>query len=87
MRSLCTKSDLKKVADRIGRLVSIDALDEHRQMIAPMAAQCKNQILTHEFEHKQMKEMIRRFDEVLSVKANNYTLKELEKRIGENFLK
>ena len=34
-----------------------------------------------------MKEMIRRFDEALSVKANNYTLKELEIRIGENFLK
>ena len=31
--------------------------------------------------------MIRRFDEVLSVKANNYSLKELELRIGENFLK
>ena len=31
--------------------------------------------------------MIRRFDEVLAIKANNYALKELEVRIGENFLK
>ena len=31
--------------------------------------------------------MIRRFDEVLSVKANNYSLKELENRISDNFLK
>ena len=52
-----------------------------------MAALCKNQIQIHDFEFKQMKEMIRRFDEVLSVKANNYSLKELELRIGENFLK
>ena len=52
-----------------------------------MATQCKKQIQIHDFEFKQMKEMIRRFDEVLSVKANNYSLKELENRIGENFLK
>ena len=52
-----------------------------------MATQCAKQIKIHDFEFKQMKEMIRRFDEVLSVKANNYSLKELENRIGENFLK
>ena len=52
MKALCTRADLKKVADRIGRLVSQDELDEHRQEIAPMATQCKKQILTHEFEHK-----------------------------------
>lgn len=34
-----------------------------------------------------MKEMIRRFDECLSDKANKMGITELEHRIGENFLK
>ena len=33
-----------------------------------------------------MKEMIRRFDECLSEKANKMSLKELEHRINDNFL-
>lgn len=33
-----------------------------------------------------MKEMIRRFDECISDKANKMSLIELEHRIGENFL-
>ncbi len=34
-----------------------------------------------------MKEMIRRFDETLAVKANKMSLTELEQKIGKTFLK
>ena len=33
-----------------------------------------------------MREMIRRFDECISEKANKMSLMELEQKIGENFL-
>ena len=38
------------------------------------------------YEHKQMKEMIRRFDELLADKANKMSLIELEYKVSENYL-
>ena len=52
-----------------------------------MVERCKDSQATFVYEHQQMREMIRRFDECLSEKANKMALTELEHRIGENFLK
>ena len=37
-------------------------------------------------EHQQMKEMIRRFDECISEKANKMSLVELEQKIADQYL-
>ena len=55
--------------------------------IKPMVERCKEQQAKFVYEHVQMKEMIRRFDECLSEKANKMGITELEHRIGEGFLK
>ena len=52
-----------------------------------MVERCKESQAKFVYEHLQMKEMIRRFDEVLGEKANKMAITELEHRIGEGFLK
>jgi len=82
-----TKEDIQRVYKRFDGCASEKELVRHKALIEPMVkSMCLDNNL-FKVEHQQMKEMIRRFDECISDKANKMSLVELEHRIGENFLK
>ena len=52
----------------------------------PIAAKCATDLEKYGLQNAQMKEMIRRFDELISDKVNKYTHKKLEEYVDETFL-
>ena len=84
---LVTKEDIERVYRRFNDFAEKQDLVKHQNDIKPMVERCKESQAKFVYEHMQMKEMIRRFDEVLGEKANKMAITELEHRIGEGFLK
>ena len=76
--SLVTKDDIERVYKRFSEFASYAELDKHKKEIEPMVKLCRSTQDKFVFEHEQMKEMIRRFDECISEKANKMSLIELE---------
>lgn len=60
---------------------------EVRREILPELRNMGVKIMNYQAENEQMKEMIRRFDEVLSEKASKSALSELEYSVDQSFVK
>ena len=52
----------------------------------PLAVKCEKDLEKYQLHNAQMKEMIRRFDELISDKVNKYTHKTLEDYVNATFL-
>ena len=86
IKSLVTKTDIERVYRRFEEFASYKHLESFKKEVQPLVTKCNKDNEKFCFEHQQMREMIRRFDECISEKANKMSLMELEQKIGENFL-
>ena len=86
IQSLVTKSDIQLVKEKFYDYAKLTDLKALKDEITPLVTTCRHSLDLFTTEHAQMKEMIRRFDECLSEKANKMSLIELEHRINDNFL-
>ena len=86
IQSLVTKADIARVLTRFDDYATTTELSMFTGKINPLVKECRESLDLFVNEHAQMKEMIRRFDECISEKANKMSLVELERRIGDNFL-
>ena len=79
---LCaTSADLDKLRIYVDKLATKQELGVVRNEVLPVIGQYRVEMDKFRDSHQQMKEMIRRFDEVLSEKASKVALIELEKEI------
>jgi len=81
-----TKQDVRAISDRFKDLPTLQHFRSLESKILPIVDKVKESQDAFSYEHGQMQEMIRRFDELLANKVNKISLIELEHRIGENFL-
>jgi len=86
MTSFVTKPDIARLYERFKEFVCFGDFDKFKEEIRPSVEGVRKDQEVFGFEHRQMKEMIRRFDELLADKANKMSLTELEHKIGEQFL-
>ena len=61
-------------------------MTKFKQEVKPIAENCAKALEKYGLQNAQMKEMIRRFDELLSDKVNKYTHKKLEDYVNATFL-
>ena len=71
---------------RFKEFASYEELAKHKNEIEPLVRLCRKGQNEFSTEHQQMKEMIRRFDECISEKANKVGMIELEHRIADLYL-
>ena len=86
MVNLVSKSDMEKVYKRFGEYASYADFNVFKERVEPLVTKCEQDLYKYERHNTQMREMIRRFDELLSDKVNKYTHKKLEEYVDETFL-
>ena len=72
-----TKKDIKKVYDKMEEKSNLADFKAFKDDIQPLVDGSTRKLHNFIKEHAQMKEMIRRFDEVISEKVNKFALLEL----------
>ena len=86
MVNLVSRSDFEKIYSRFSEYASFEDFEKFRLKVDPMVSRCENDLMKYEKNNTQMREMIRRFDELISDKVNKYTFKKLEEYVDETFL-
>ena len=84
--NLVKSEQLEAIYKKFPQFASHEELKKHKDRVEPL---CKTTIAEQnkfKLEHTQMKEMIRRFDELLADKTNKISLIELEERVSKNYL-
>ena len=86
MLTLVTKTDFEKLYSRFNDYASYQDFKLFKQKVEPLVDKCEKDLFKYEKHNTQMREMIRRFDELISDKVNKYTHKKLEEYVDQTFL-
>ena len=86
MLTLVTKTDFEKLYSRFNDYASYQDFKLFKQKVEPLVDKCEKDLFKYEKHNTQMREMIRRFDELISDKVNKYTHKKLEEYVDDTFL-
>ena len=86
MANLVTKTDIQRIYDRFENYASFTEMNKFKQEVLPIATKCEKELAKYQLQNAQMKEMIRRFDELISDKVNKYTHKKLEDHVTATYL-
>ena len=87
VKSLATKWDVQRVFDNFKSYPSHADLDKFREEIKPIAEEAVQLLNNNKSESQTFREIIRRFDEVLSDKASKHTIVELRKELESSYVK
>ena len=79
MTIFATSEDLGKAFKIIKECAKIKEIDEMEKRVTPLVEQAVEKLETCTHENGQIKEMIRRFDEVISDKVNKVALEQYSK--------
>lgn len=87
MTTFVPKGDMVRLANRFKEFARVDEITEFRLEMTPLIDSCEQKLAGYTNDNENMREMIRRFDEVISDKVNKMSLLTLEKKIGEKFVR
>lgn len=73
MATFVEKPVFKALAEKMKEFVRWPEIEEQQRINASTLAECRLTLVNFRKEHEQFKEMIRRFDEVISNKVNKET--------------
>ena len=79
MTIFATSEDLGRAFKKINECAKSREIDEMEKRVTPLAEQALELLETCSIENGQIKEMIRRFDEVISEKVNKVALEQYSK--------
>lgn len=85
MKGFATKRDVMKIYSDMKAYTSQDDLNKFKNEITPIANEAVAMLQSNKTESQMVREIIRRFDEVISDKASKHSISELRKELEANF--